>query len=82
MKFILADLVEELAAADAELFGGLGAVAAAGQQGALDRAPLDLGQQGSQRHGVGRVAGGRDRRVGRLVGVEMFGQDRSGPARR
>ncbi len=53
MKLILADLVEELAAADAELLGGLGAVAAAGEQGTLDRTPLDLGQQGSQGHGVG-----------------------------
>ncbi len=64
MKVILADLVEELAAADAEPFGGLGAVAAAGQQGALDRPALDLGQQGAEREGLDAVAGGGDGRVG------------------
>ena len=56
MKPVFADLVKELAAADAEFFGGLGAVAVAGQEGALDRAALDFGEQSAERHGVGRVA--------------------------
>ena len=47
MKLILADLVKELPSADAELFGGLGPVAAAGCQGTLNRPALDLGEQGS-----------------------------------
>src|SRR5215469_11680371 len=70
MKIVFADLIEELAAADSEPFGGPGAIAAAGQQRALDRPPLDLGQQGAEGDRLGRVFGGGERRVGRLVDVE------------
>ena len=80
MKVVLANLVEELAAADAELFGRLGAIAATGDQGALDRSPLDLGQQGAKGHRAGRVGSYRDRYLGRLIGIEMLGK--YGPAAR
>ena len=48
-QVVFADLVEELAAADAEPLGGPGAVALAGEQGALDGPTLDVGQQGAER---------------------------------
>jgi hypothetical protein len=59
-KVVLANLVEELASADTQLFGGLGPVAAASDQGALDRAPLDLGEQRPKGHRARRVGGERD----------------------
>ncbi len=80
MKVILADLVEELAAADAKPLGGLGAVSPAGHQGALDRPALHLGQQGAERKGLNGVAGRGHCQVERLRGVEVLGQD--GPAPR
>ncbi len=49
MQVIFPDLVEELPAADPEPFGGLGPVALAGDQGALDRATLDVGEEGAER---------------------------------
>ena len=74
---VLADLVEELPAADAEAFGGPGAVAAAGEQGALDGPALDLGQEGAEgKRRIGLVGLGGDGRVGGgLVDVEVLGQD-------
>ena len=79
-KVVLADLVEELATADAEAFGGPGAVAAAGQQGTLDRAPFDIGQQGTQRQRLTRDFRHGAVNLCRIVGIEVFGQD--GPAPR
>jgi hypothetical protein len=46
-KVVLADLVEELATADAQAFGGLGSVAAAGHQRGLDCPLFDISQQGT-----------------------------------
>src|SRR5262245_37497823 len=40
MEIVLAYLVEELATADAQALGGLGAVAVAGDERPLDRTPL------------------------------------------
>jgi hypothetical protein len=76
MEVVLADLVEELSAADSEPFGGPGAVTLASPEGALDRPALDVGQQGAERDGLGGVARRRDRRIRRLADVEVLGQDR------
>jgi C-3',4' desaturase CrtD len=80
-EVILADLVEELATADAEALCRSGPVAAAGRQGALDRASLHLGEQSAQRQRLGGVADSRRSHVKRLVGVEVLGQDRPSPRR-
>ena len=45
-KVVLADLVEQLATADAKAFRGLGAVAAQASK-ALSIAPLDISKQGA-----------------------------------
>ena len=44
VKLILTDFVKKLPAANAELLGGLCAVAAAGREGPLNGPALDLGQ--------------------------------------
>ncbi len=46
MQVVLADPVKELVTTDAHMLGGPGAIAAAGDQGEVDRPALDLGQQG------------------------------------
>src|SRR6478735_3385351 len=71
VQVVLPDLLEELAAADAQPFGGAGAVAGAGEEGAADRAALDLGEQGPQGEDVGRLA--RGEALDGLVGVEVLG---------
>src|SRR6478609_457512 len=60
-NIILADLVEELPAADPQPFGGPRAIAAAGEQGAEDRPTLDLGEQGAEGQRLTGVAGRRQR---------------------
>src|SRR4051794_14320104 len=78
-KVVLADLVEELATADAETLGSPGAVAAAGDEGAADGAALDFGEEGAEGERLGQVELGRDGggSPSRLVDVEVFGKDRA-----
>ncbi len=78
-EVVLADLVEELAAADPQPLGGPGPVPVAGEQGSADRPPLDLGQEGAEGEFLGRVAGRGEVRVGGLVGLEVLGEDRPAP---
>ena len=74
-QVVLADLVEELAAADAEALGSLGAVAVAGGQArAMAR------RSTSARRALSGTGSAESTMVGtaksdQLIGVEVFGQD-------
>ena len=79
-QVVLADLVEELAAADAQALGGLGAVAVASGQArarslglstSASRARSGTGSAESTAAGIAEL--------GELVGVEVLGKDRSPP---